>query len=309
MSFSRWSNNTEESIQSLIEGIMNYTDWHIPAKDPLTNEDLLYQVSKSFEENKTIELNGTNIEYNLIKYEYEKVKAGEETNAMRSSRIFLLQGYAVVYSDGTNTQYITNRSNNDTTKTILRKLSNYIGQGEVKSNEFRITEDLFIWMISKVLDSSTESLDEDSILFITKIVGFKGSSHDQLAEVTGSGNRIMNALSTLAFLFENEGVSYVKPIVEYKEHTIELFLKINGSIDINFETYLGDYFMDDEDELISKLTLLVSLEIIPKIISAYGEDVENDLWSTEKKANMIAGIGENIQDKVTEKVSSLRSTI
>jgi len=290
-------------MDEIIENVLDFENWHEPIQDPITNEKLLYRVSKSFDENKVLVLNGAEIKFNVINYEYEKVRTGEETNEMRSSRIYSLIGYVVIYTDGVRTQYITNKSNNDTTKTILRKLNNYTAQLEIKSNPFQITEDLFIWMISKVLNNTEESIDETSHLIIKKIVGFKGSSDGRLAEVIGSGNRIMNALSTLAFLFENEEVTYVKPVIEYKDHTIELFLNLSGSIDINFENYLGEFFMDLSDELIAKVTLMVSLETIPKIIASYGNDNE---WSVDKKIKLITEIGESIQAKVDEKILGLR---
>lgn len=307
MAFSRWSDNTTTNIDGLINNMLNYNDWHTPELDPINNEsELLYKVEKVFDNNKTMELNGTDIQYNLIKYEYERVNSGEETNEMRSSRIINMQFKIIIYSDGLNTQYIIDRSNSNATKTILRKLNNYNSQGEIKSNEFKITDDLFVWMISKVLNSSDESIDQNKSLLITKIVGFKGSSDDKLAEVTGSGNRIMNALSTLAFLFENEGVSYVKPVVEYDNHTIELFLKMNGSIDINFDNYVGKFIAESENNLLTTLTLMVSLEVIPKIISKYGEECESETWSKNEKSDMITGIGKSILDKITEKVNSFQ---
>jgi len=290
-------------MDEIIENVLDFENWHEPIQDPIANEKLLYRVSKSFDENRVLVLNGAEIKFNVINYEYEKVRTGEETNEMRSSRIYSLIGYVVIYTDGVRTQYITNKSNNDTTKTILRKLNNYTAQLEIKSNPFQITEDLFIWMISKVLNNTEESIDETSHLIIKKIVGFKGSSDGRLAEVIGSGNRIMNALSTLAFLFENEEVTYVKPVIEYKDHTIELFLNLSGSIDINFENYLGEFFMDLSDELIAKVTLMVSLETIPKIIASYGNDNE---WSVDKKIKLITEIGESIQAKVDEKILGLR---
>lgn len=72
---------------------------------------------------------------------------------------------------------------------------------------------MFIWMIYRVLNSRDESLEDDSDLFIRQIIGFKGATTDNLAAVVGTGNRIMNLLSTLAFLFENEQVTMIKPRV------------------------------------------------------------------------------------------------
>lgn len=307
MAFSRWSDNTGRTIDEIIGNMLDFNNWCIPYEDPLTNTALKFDIEKVFHENQNINLNETEITFNMIKFDYERSRPGEENNEMRSARIYPISGFLIIYSDNMRTQYIINKSNNDTTKTILRKINNYTGQGEIKANRFQISEDLFIWMISKVLNSESESIDEDVHLEINKIVGFKGSTDNQLAEVIGSGNRIMNALSTLAFLFENEDVSYVKPILEYKDHTIELFLKMNGSIDINFENYLGEYFMDEPDLLKARVILMVSLEVIPKIIASYGNALENDEWSIERKIDLLLEIGENIQSKVEEKVNLLRN--
>ncbi|KOR83478.1 hypothetical protein AM233_04640 [Bacillus sp. FJAT-22058] len=73
----------------------------------------------------------------------------------------------------------------------------------------------------------------DSHLLLQKIIGFKGSTNDRLAEVKGTGNKIMNLLSTLAFLFENEQVSFIKPRIEYEKETAEISLDLNGTIDID----------------------------------------------------------------------------
>ncbi|MFC9600208.1 hypothetical protein ACFTQL_20415 [Peribacillus butanolivorans] len=67
----------------------------------------------------------------------------------------------------------------------------------------------------------------DSHLLLQKIIGFKGSTNDRLAEVKGTGNKIMNLLSTLAFLFENEQVSFIKPRIEYEKETAEISLDLN----------------------------------------------------------------------------------
>lgn len=308
MVFSRWSDDTGKQMEEIIENMLNFSEWCTPYNDPFTGDTLSFYNEKVFDETQTINLNNTEIRYNMIKFEFEKPRSGEERNEMRSARIANNNGFIVIFTDGYTTQLIVNKSNNDATKTILRKINNYRGQGEIKSNSYNITEDFFIWMISKVLNNESDSIDENSHLVIRKIVGFKGSTDNQLAEVIGSGNRIMNALSTLAFLFENEGVSYVKPILEYRDHTIELFLKLNGSIDINFENYTGSYFMELPDSLKAKVILMVSLEVIPKIIASYGDDVSENNWSLDKKIDLILEIGRNIQAKVEEKVVLLRDS-
>ncbi|MGP4073233.1 hypothetical protein ACTWQB_11840 [Piscibacillus sp. B03] len=303
MALSRWTDNSDNDMNQIIENMLNYQEWHTPEKDPLTNENLNFSVSKSFAENKEMIINGSTLHYNYLKYEYERVRPGEEENELRSSRIYPLSGFVIIYTDGVKTQYIINRSGNAFTKTILRKLNDYSGKLEVTENPFKISEDLFIWMISQVLNEGDESIDEDTVIYLKQIIGFKGATTDKLATVIGSGNRIMNLLSTLAFLFENEKVTYIKPIVEYENDTIEFSMDINGTIDIDLESYVGDFMMDPEEEREAKVILKTSLEILPKIITNYYLDRENEVWSDSIRKEFFKGIGEKIQYKIDELTS------
>jgi hypothetical protein len=303
MTLSRWTDHSDHSMEQIISNMVNYAEWHTPEIDHYTDEPLGYRISKEFDEDLTISLNDTFINFNLIHYEYEKIRAGEETNEMRSQRVYSLSGYVLVYSDGINTQYITNRSGGSNTLTILRKLNNYSGRLEVTHQPLRINEDIFTWMIFKVLNSAGESLEDESRLILEKIIGFKGATNDRLAEVKGTGNRIMNLLSTLAFLFENEKVSYIKPRVEYNNDTIEFSMDLSGTIDIDLESYIGDYLMDPNYERDSKVILKTFLEIIPKLLTSYYNDCENDEWSPDRKKEFFTQIGETIQEKINEKVN------
>ncbi|PFZ73690.1 hypothetical protein COL72_08435 [Bacillus toyonensis] len=303
MSFSRWSDHSDRNMDQIIEGMLDYKNWHVADVDPRTNEDLRFHISRSFAENKTITLNGNDVYYNYIKYEYERVRPGEEQNELRTSRIYNTSGFIIIYSDGTNTQYITNRKGNDNTKTILRKINNYSGKREITFSPLHIQEDMFIWMIYRVLNSREESFEDDTELFIRQIIGFKGSTTDNLAAVMGTGNRIMNLLSTLAFLFENEQVTMIKPRVEYGEETIEILLDVNGTVDVDLQNYTGAYLLEGEHERSAIVLLMTFLEIIPKIITAYSNasDVDNEEWSSDKKSEFLMGIGETIQEKIKEK--------
>lgn len=309
MTLSRWTDNSGNSMEVILENILAYGDWLTPEVDPLTNDYLRYRVSKFFEENQTITLNNQEFIYNYIEYEYERVRPGEEANEMRSSRIYTISGYIILYSDGNSTQCITDRSGNDGTKTILRKLNNYNGRLELTSNPFRIDEDMFTWMIFRVLNHSEDSLEDDSHLLLQQIIGFKGATNDRLAEVKGSGNRIMNLLSTLAFLFENEQVSFIKPRIKYGNETIEISLDLNGTIDIDFETYIGNYIMRQDYEKKSIVTLITFLEIIPKILTSYHNDKEKDdnPWSIDEKVRFFTSIGASIQEKINEKINAAAS--
>lgn len=306
MAFSKWTDNTDNSMEDILTNILNYHEWFQPEKDPQTNENLDYNIEKVFEENKQITLNNTIISYNYLKFEYERIRPGEEDNTMKSTRVYSITGNIVIYTDGTKTQYIINRSGNSNTLTMLRKINNYNGKLEITEHPFKITDDIIIWMIYKVLNAQSESLVEDCHLILQKIIGFKGSTNDRLAEVKGTGNKILNLLSTLAFLFENENVSNIKPKIEYEREIIDISMDLNGSVDIDLENYIGQYVYDIEEEKNAKVILTVFLEVIPKILTAYHLDIENKEWSVEKKITFFNSIGSSILAKIQEKTNKIK---
>lgn len=225
---------------------------------------------------------------------------------MRSSRIQSISGFVLMYSDGSNTQYITDRSGNSTTLTILRKLNNYKGQLEIQKAPFHITKALFTWMIFRVMNLSDESLEDDSHLLLRKIIGFKGATRDRLAEIAGTGNRILNQLITLAFLFENKHVSYIKNQIEYEKEQIEFSFDLNGNVDIDFETYVGDHLLLTQyDEMTSNVILVLFQEIIPKILTSYYLDIENEDWSEDIKIKFFTNIGQSTSDQINEKMKEV----
>lgn len=302
MKLSKWTYNTDQDFDGIIENMLSYPTWWVHEVDPLSGENLLVEIKKVFDDNQKIMINGNEIQYNYIDYSYEKVRPGEANNEMRSTRIFSQKGFLIVYTDGTSIQIITDRASNAGTKTILRKINNCSKNLEIVGNINNISEDTFIWTIYKVLESGENSLDEDSELLIEKIIGFKGAT-DELAEVIGTGSTIMNLLSTLAFLFENETVSIIQPRINYNNNTIDLKLETNGNIELDFNTYIGDYLLAQEPTRYSSISLITMLEIIPKFSAAYLTDVENGDWSKDKKVEFFTDMGTKIQEKIQEKLN------
>lgn len=56
--------------------------------------------------------------------------------------------------------------------------------------------------------------------------------------------------------------------------------------------------LDPEYEKNSKIILKTLLEIIPKILTNYHLDKENDEWSVQKRNDFFTSIGESIQEKI-----------
>lgn len=303
MKLSKWTYNTEENFQNIIDNLLDYQNWWEYEEDPFNQERLSVNISKYYDENQDIVINGNIITYNYIDYLYEKVRPGENENEMRSTRIYQQKGFLIIYSDGTSTQIITNRSSNNGTKTVLRKINNCSKNLEIIANKFDFSEDMFIWTIYKALMHEEIFSDEETQLIIERIIGFKGATEES-AEVIGKGSTIMNLLSTLAFLFENETVSIIQPRINYNNNNvIDLKLDINGNVEMDFDTYIGDYLVAQEETRNSNVSLIALLDIIPKFLAAYLTDKEENMWSNEIKNTFFVNIGKDIQAKIEEKLS------
>lgn len=310
MGYSRWTDKSGNSMDEILDNIIDYEEWYQHEIDPYDNSKLNYTVDKIFTENQIITFNGSEVKFNVIKYEYEKLRPGSNNDSMRASRVQSLTGLIVIYSDGKTTQYIINKSYTANTLSTLRKINNYTKNLLVIEDRYNVDEDFFMWMIYKVLDKPGQTLDDSEEIFIDGIIGFKGQTTDQLAEMTGSGNKIMNLISTLSFLLENESVSQIKAKVRWikkspKEQIeqIELYLNANSTVDIDVDKYVGEYLFEDEEQRISKTLLMTSLEILPKMIAIYSTEKEEGNWSEKiKKKFFVTMVGEKILTKLKEKL-------
>lgn len=82
------------------------------------------------------------------------------------------------------------------------------------------------------------------------MTGFKGETDDRLAEIAGSGDRILNLISTLTFLVENENLSRIEMLLCHQKETYGLKLGINSYLEINAEKYQGRYMKIPDEEMI-----------------------------------------------------------
>ncbi len=307
MGYSRWTDKSGQNMQKILDNIMGYEAWYDVDEDPYDKSKLKYNVEKVFSENQSIELNGSQVEFNMIKYEYEKLRPGATNESMRTARIQNLSGLVVIYSDGETTQYIINKSYTSNTLSTLRKINNCSKNSLITEDRYNVSEDFFMWMIYKFLDKPGQALDESEEIIIESIIGFKGQTDDQLAEMSGNGNKIMNLISSLLFLFENESVSQLKTTIRWKKKNssecLELYLSSNNTIDTDIDKYTGQYIFEDDETRTANALLMISLEIIPKMMAVYTTEKDEGTWSEKtKKEFFVKMVGEKILTKLKEKL-------
>lgn len=231
MSTTRWSdtktNLLDDAISLLIDAVtsdekqtsISWENWHF---------------TKAFDRNPSIQLNGRDIQYNMIKCAYDQISPGDRPIEDRTVRKSV---FIIVYHNGISVNYIIDQ--NSSAQKMLRKLLSYTGKNEIERNVYSFTNDFFVWLISKVYNSDNimESNNENlSLLQLESIKGFRGDSEDSQTKVSATGESVMNLISTLSFLLESRRLNQIKLELSYAEHeNISLILK-KDSVAIDFQT-------------------------------------------------------------------------
>ncbi|EGQ26748.1 hypothetical protein HMPREF9372_1289 [Sporosarcina newyorkensis 2681] len=285
-------------MDEILFNILNFEEWRTPVIDPFTNEALLYQISKVYDENQKIIIKGTEFTFNYIKYEYDTVISGQETNPISAERLKKTFGEIVIYTDGVRTQYLVDKARGPAALRILRVINNSDKNKIIEAQSFNITEDFFIWLLSRFMSGST-ILDEENSLKINRITGFKGEGSQKQAILSGSGNEIMNMLSSLSFLVEMDVMTEVEARIIRGSETLEIrFYSKNSQLDILVESYTGEYMMLQNEEKTPRVLLNSFIETIPSIMNAYNEDIENDSWTKNSKREFTLGLVDSVREKL-----------
>ncbi len=300
MSTTRWSDTETSLLDSAIALLM----------DPVSIEDKAANISwenwnftKVFTDNQSMQLNGRNIQYNMIKCTYDQISTGERPLEDRTVRKSV---FIIAYHNGISINYIIDQ--NSSAQKMLRKLLSYTGKNEIEKNVFSFSNDFFVWLISKVYNSDNvieSNNDNLSDLQLESIKGFRGDTEDSQTKVSATGESVMNIISTLSFLLESRRLNQIKLELSYADHeNISLILK-KDCVAIDFKPYQGVYDQDPPDSITAKLYLLVYLEILPIIEQEYQSNVADDVWSNIAYINFMNNVAQNLTEKITAKISTL----
>jgi len=303
MIYSKWVDNSGLTLNDLIIKIETNAQNAIAGVDDFDNTNLQFEVKKIFDENQYFTIENQDIYFNYFEFQYEYVKRPERSNPVRSKRVGLYNANVIVFAYKRKNYYIIDKGYNDNTLKNLRKMIGYSGKFEISEEQIRgIKTDLFIWLIHYLIDNPESFLDDSEETKIQSVVGFHGSTEDKLAEITGSGEKIMNMLTTLLFLFENQNISKVEATVLRKRERYRLVLGENSHIDINHNYYQGDMVFAIKEEIESKVAIKVFVDVIPKLISIFSNELESKKWTENKENKFFKGIGKSLSKKINEKL-------
>lgn len=303
--YSNWQDKTtERSIENLIEKIRRAKEHKEVGSDPFDKSKLLYEVNFAFEEIQTITINEIDIMYTYLRYRYETVKKTEQRNPVREKRIKLYEADIIIYQYKGKIYYIINKGFTKSTLTNLRNLLNYEGKGEIEEERtLGIKTDFFIWMIHYLIDSPEAFLDPEESTKIISVVGFKGERADRLAEINGSGEKIMEMLTTLLFLFENKSISKVEATILRNNEFFKLTLG-NNIIDIDLPSYQGKESIQTEWNIKSRVPIKIFVDLLPNLVTIYSNELDTKIWSDNKEKQFFKNIGRKISKEINQRLKN-----
>lgn len=260
-----------------------------------------WEIKKVFDENKKITLFGNKIEYNMIRFSYNRITTyNDEVNDIPQN------GFVIVYLNNQTINYIIDK--NSDAKSVLRILLSYTGKNEIDDNKLHFENDFFFWLINRVYyANNTIEIAEENNFELQSIKGFSGDTEDSQTKVSASGESVMNIISTLSFFLESRKLKQIKLDLSYKTHEkIGLVLK-DGTLEEDFKSYLGSYENDQTDEQIAKMYLMAYVEIVPILIQEYTTDIENELWNKQRYIAFMNDVADTLKEKIEKKTQAINT--
>lgn len=293
--YSKWNDASGRSIDEIIDSIIS--DDGKKYIDPFTQEDLAYEINFFSDENLELTVNGITFSYRAFQYYYEQPRKGYEKQPMKNDRVVNHSGNIIIYSDGTATQYIIDKSTSQAKTTLRFLTNNRESQKTVVPVEYDISSDVFFWLINRVRQNN-RVIDSDKNFEINRILGYAGSGEEKEATISGSGNGVINLISTLTFLLESPNLKMLKARVSMGKNVYETMLNTNGMIDVDVNKYTGDYLLEDSQDRDPKIILETMLGVIPTLLDSYANDISADTWNAEIRKTFSTNLVETINEQV-----------
>ncbi|MEQ6164060.1 hypothetical protein [Enterococcus faecalis] len=301
MIYSKWIDNSNISLEDLIKNIKENEQNHVREIDAFDNTPLNYEVDFVYDENQLIIINDKNIYYNYLQFNYEYVKNHEAVNPNREKRVSTYAINVIVFNYENKNYYICNKSYANSTLVNLRKLVGYKKDLMIKGQRVSgIKTDLFIWMIHHLIDNPNEFLEEYSKTKLLTLTGFKGQRKDRLAEISGSGEQILNMLTTLLFLFENKEISKVQVQITRYQENFSLTLGENSFIDIDINEYRGTEYFEMPETIEAIAVLKCFIDVIPSLIIMFSNELDSKKWTPRKENKFFKDIGRTLSREINK---------
>ena len=297
----RWRDNQADSIEDVQKKMLS----PIP-DDERTNSVYWRNISckEAFDEIASVTLNGTDIRFTALNYKYDKCYVQEN---LEDDRVTQKNGLIIIYQLNSEIYYIIDQKSS--AKKFIRKILSYTGKNEIDRVSFCFSGDFFVWLINKLYSTEVEIVnskcDERRYLYINEIKGIRGDTEDYLTKVSANGESVMNVISTLSFLIESKNLDQIILSISYTGHECICMKIQKNTLEIE-KPYNGEYINEGNQQLFTKLYLLLYLEILPLLEQEYRTAREKKDWSQELYVQFLIKLKEDITKKIDTKISNLK---
>lgn len=291
----RWKDNTEHVFSDMISTILSKNGLKV-----LGNHYYNISVMKHYENTQMCKYLSHNIEFNSFSISYQK-SGITEVNGEES----LVECKLIVYAVDNDSLYYVGESLGF--QPVLRLLLDYTKQKEIEQDNYQISSDMLMWIVSKAYSNENKIYIEPfSELTLKKIVELKGKTDDEVNQIEAKGETVLKLLSTLSFILESSVYKSADIQLTYGPYN-NLIIRLFCTARVSFNTsrYSGEYEGMGEYECNDRLSILIYTELLPMLLKYYNQEVKNNAWTNDKKVDFLQKVAEDVKEKINQKINQI----
>lgn len=317
--FSSWKPSIKKTLDEYIEWLEGNKE--IIADIDWEDEPLISRIISLYGENpftKYVFNTDNDIEYICFGVELERVKNRKSWNYAngelkpREDRINKTESRILIYGKDTDINIVV--FSPEKTASMIMNVFFYEKTvwGIRTRRHINISDDMFYWLFKRFRSYNEEKLSPNSDLYITGLEGYMAKTREDRNVFRGVGHRVGAMLGTLAYLLSNNELRSLKPELQHDNQVFKLEISSRNLytiLDGGYEGNLNYIFKGKDFEKMYNIIIYIDLYIIPKLIAAYKENVENNLWSKQFKLDFLKDIGGEIAERVNAEVENIQMEI
>jgi hypothetical protein len=316
--FSIWKFNGVNNIEDVKEKIKSKTikEEYIGWDDsPLKIAFGKSSTEDSFNDIKSVYIEGSEVKYILFGSVVEKLKYAKEPNKWflsdnatlkpREDRVKILTSDVLLFEKD-NEIYGILFSGITVAKQIIVNAFPVDIWGKICRLDLNIKEDILFWMFKSFIDFDSKELSDKIPIRITAIRSYLAKTRDEINTLRGKGEKISAILGTLAFLFKNDKLKSIMPEIQYKGEVFVVEISLNGTFRTDDSEYEGNFLELDKTKKKISIVIYLATILLPKIVEAYNENVKTQKWSNNLKLVFIEKLGGLIKDSVDAELENMK---
>lgn len=291
----RWKDNTERAFSDAISAILSKNGLQI-----MGSQYYNISVIKHYESTQICTYLSHDISFNSFDVSYQK--NGITVEDVEES---VVECKLIVYSVDNDSLYYIGDS--FSFQPVLRLLLDYTKRKEIKKDNYQVSSDMLMWIVSKAYSNENKiSIEPFYELILKKIVEIKGKTDDEVNQIEAKGETVLKLLSTLSFIFESSAYKSADIQLSYGPYK-NLIIRLFCADRISFDTsrYSGKYEGMGEYECNDRISILIYTELLPMILQYYNQEVKNNAWTKDKKVEFLQKVGEDVKEKISQKIDQI----